>query len=186
MTGLKVGLTGASGFVGSELARRLHASNSTVVGFSRSPDRLSGCHETRKFSTDAPPDLTGLDAVVHLVRDRDGRRRVREVGVPVRDATGLVTIVTAMRFEEGSSGRAVRGPPASQLALHSQKLLHHLVHRGDHAGVRLKTPLRHDHLGELVTDVHVRLLQEPRVDRTPAAGSRLANHCEARVVGIPL
>jgi len=34
----------------------------------------------------------GVDAVVHLVRDRDGRRRVAEIGCLVRDRDGLVQV----------------------------------------------------------------------------------------------
>lgn len=39
-----------------------------------------------------------LAVVVHLVRDRSGRRRVAEVHVLERDATGLVMTVPALRW----------------------------------------------------------------------------------------
>lgn len=54
-----------------------------------------------------------LDVVVHLGRGRDGRRRVLELGVPERDASGLVVLRTAVTFE---GDRVVRGPAASTLA----------------------------------------------------------------------
>ena len=54
-----------------------------------------------------------LDMVIHLGRGRDGRRRVLELGVPERDASGLVVLRTAVTFE---ADRVVRGPAASTLA----------------------------------------------------------------------
>ncbi len=49
-----------------------------------------------------------LDAVIHLARGRDGRRRVVEVAVPVRGSDGLVSMRTAYAFEAGGlvPGRA--------------------------------------------------------------------------------
>lgn len=40
-----------------------------------------------------------LDAVVHLARGRDGRRRVAEIGVVVRDDEGFIAVVPAVTFE---------------------------------------------------------------------------------------
>ncbi|MFR9672867.1 TadA family conjugal transfer-associated ATPase [Streptomyces sp. TR06-5] len=63
-----------------------------------------------------------LDAVVHLVRDRDGGRRVAEIHVLERDARGLVTTAPAVRW--GRAGFvAEQGAPR----------LHALCHR---AGAR--------------------------------------------------
>jgi len=55
-----------------------------------------------------------LDAVVHLSRSRDGRRFVAQIGVPVRGADGLVSIVTALEFDV--DGRTQRGPSSALLA----------------------------------------------------------------------
>lgn len=55
---------------------------------------------------------SALDVVVHLGRDRTGRRSVREVAVPVRDEAGLVRMVPAVRFAEGA---AVPGSGFDQL-----------------------------------------------------------------------
>ena len=55
-----------------------------------------------------------LEAVVHLSRDRDGRRFVAQVGVPVRGADGLVSISPALEFDV--DGRAERGPSSALLA----------------------------------------------------------------------
>ena len=54
-----------------------------------------------------------LDVVIHLGRDADGARRVREVAVPERESEGLVVLRTAATFE---AGRVVRGPAAARLA----------------------------------------------------------------------
>lgn len=53
-----------------------------------------------------------LDVVVHLGRDRDGRRRVRELAVPVRSADGLVSMVTAVTIGQSLGD----GPGADLLA----------------------------------------------------------------------
>lgn len=54
-----------------------------------------------------------LDVVIHLGRDEDGLRRVREVAVPERSDLGLVVMRTAATFE---ADRVVRGPAAARLA----------------------------------------------------------------------
>jgi len=51
--------------------------------------------------------LAGLDAVLHLGRDHDGQRVLREVAVPVRRADGLAELRTAVSYRDG---RALTGP----------------------------------------------------------------------------
>jgi pilus assembly protein CpaF len=58
--------------------------------------------------------LAGVDAVVHLGRDADGRRVLREVAVPRRRRDGLAEMDTAVTFPGG--GRTVTGPGESELA----------------------------------------------------------------------
>lgn len=58
--------------------------------------------------------LAGVDAVLHLGRDQDGRRVLREVAVPVRRADGLADVRTAVGFPGG--GDAVTGPGEGDLA----------------------------------------------------------------------
>jgi len=55
----------------------------------------------------------GLDAVVHLVRGRSGRRRVAEVGCLERRADGSVRVVTALTVD--ASGAWAPGPGARRL-----------------------------------------------------------------------
>ena len=45
--------------------------------------------------------LAGLDAVLHLGRDHDGARVLREVAVPVRRSDGLADLRTAVSFRDG-------------------------------------------------------------------------------------
>lgn len=62
----KVGITGASGFVGRATAEALRQAGHECVGFTRNPERKTGgCQEMRRFRIGEPVNLLGLDAVVH-------------------------------------------------------------------------------------------------------------------------
>lgn len=56
---------------------------------------------------------SGVDAVVHLRRGRDGARRLAEIAVPTREAGGLVRMATALALVDG---RLVEGDGAPLLA----------------------------------------------------------------------
>ncbi|WP_336275951.1 ATPase, T2SS/T4P/T4SS family [Nocardioides sp. B-3] len=56
---------------------------------------------------------SALDAVIHVARAPDGCRRVTQVGVPVRSASGTVSIATAVEFD--ADGRMTGGPGSAQL-----------------------------------------------------------------------
>jgi pilus assembly protein CpaF len=58
--------------------------------------------------------LAGVDAVLHLGRDADGRRILREVAVPSRRPDGLAEMVTAVSFP--GAGRSVTGAGEALLA----------------------------------------------------------------------
>ena len=58
---------------------------------------------------------SGVQAVLHLVRGRDGRRRVAEVAVPRRGADGLVSMVPAVSLDD--AGPLHEGAGAADLAL---------------------------------------------------------------------
>jgi pilus assembly protein CpaF len=58
--------------------------------------------------------LAGVDAVLHLGRDVDGRRVLREVAVPVRRPDGLAEMQTAVSFP--GAGQMVTGPGETVLA----------------------------------------------------------------------
>ena len=57
---------------------------------------------------------SGVAAVVHLHRGRDGLRRLAEIAVPVRDAAGMVAMAPAVTF--GPDGTAREGVGAARLA----------------------------------------------------------------------
>jgi pilus assembly protein CpaF len=57
---------------------------------------------------------SAIEAVLHLSRDRTGRRRLREVAVPFREPSGLVTMRPAVTFTE--DGGHDEGPGAERLA----------------------------------------------------------------------
>jgi uncharacterized protein (TIGR01777 family) len=64
---LKVGVTGASGFVGQRVVRLLNEHGHEVVAFTRSPERgVPGCVESRAFGPGREIKVAGLDAVIHL------------------------------------------------------------------------------------------------------------------------
>jgi uncharacterized protein (TIGR01777 family) len=80
MTTLTIGLTGASGFIGTQFARLARERGHEVVAFSRNPKAGA-----RKFSLSEPPDVSGLDAVVHLAGESilglwtaEKKRRIRD------------------------------------------------------------------------------------------------------------
>lgn len=83
---MKIGITGASGFIGRHLIRRLNGRSYDCVAFSRSSKRpVPGCVETRVSRPGQPFDLGGIDALVNLAgesilgRWTDGKKwRVRE------------------------------------------------------------------------------------------------------------
>ena len=56
---------------------------------------------------------SAVDLVVHLARDRRGRRHLAEVAMLERRGDGLVEMVPAVRFAQG---QAVEGPAAQRLA----------------------------------------------------------------------
>jgi pilus assembly protein CpaF len=59
--------------------------------------------------------LAGVDAVLHLGRDVDGHRVLREVAVPHRRPDGLAEMLTALSFP--GAGRARTGPGEESLAM---------------------------------------------------------------------
>jgi uncharacterized protein (TIGR01777 family) len=64
---MRIGITGASGFIGRHLIEKLRARGCDCVAFSRSPKHpVKGCAETRALSPDRKPDVTGLDAIINL------------------------------------------------------------------------------------------------------------------------
>ena len=82
---MKVGVTGASGFLGSAVLSEGKARGWTVVAFSRRSGGVAGADETRSLADPGNIDLDGLDALIHLAGEpvvgwwsRDKKRRIHE------------------------------------------------------------------------------------------------------------
>ena len=83
---MQLALTGATGFVGTHVIRLAVRRGYEVVAFTRDPSRpVHDCIETRKFSLNEPPDLSGCNAVIHLAGEnvaglwtRGKMRRIRD------------------------------------------------------------------------------------------------------------
>jgi uncharacterized protein (TIGR01777 family) len=64
---MRIGITGATGFIASYLIPRLREHGHSCVAFSRNPARtVAGCDETRRIDGDSTPGLHALDVVVNL------------------------------------------------------------------------------------------------------------------------
>jgi hypothetical protein len=64
---MRIGITGASGFIGRAVAGHARRRGHEIIAFSRCPERhIRDAIETRRFTIAAPPDLSGCEAVIHL------------------------------------------------------------------------------------------------------------------------
>jgi len=78
---MRLGITGATGFIGHHAAQQAAARGWEVVPFSRHPRDAA----TRKFTPGEPADVDGLDAVLHLAGEpilcwwtKEKRRRIKD------------------------------------------------------------------------------------------------------------
>lgn len=64
---MKIGLTGASGFIGRRVIQLAAQHGHEVIGYSRQTEHaLPGCIETRLFAPGRSVDVNGCDALIHL------------------------------------------------------------------------------------------------------------------------
>lgn len=80
-SGQTVGIIGATGFIGRELARVLEERGTKVVRFSRNPPGEDGWRVV-----DDSPDLSGLDAVVNLSGESIAQRWTEKVWERIRES----------------------------------------------------------------------------------------------------
>ena len=91
---MRIGITGATGFIASHLIPRLRESGHNCVAFSRDASKtVEGCEETRVLGGTKPPDLAELDALINLAGESiQGRwtaakkRRIRQSRIDVTRA----------------------------------------------------------------------------------------------------
>ncbi len=79
---MKVGITGATGFIGSQVSVDCAAKGHEPIAFSRRP-----AADGRLLSLDAVPDLSGLDAVVNLAKTFLGCGHRRKNGASAKAAS---------------------------------------------------------------------------------------------------
>lgn len=92
---MRVGITGASGFVGQAVVKAMRQAGHQCVGFSRHPERaVKGCDETRAFRRGEPLELGGLDAMIHLAGESifglPTRQKLRRILESRREGTRAV------------------------------------------------------------------------------------------------
>ncbi len=107
---MKIGITGASGFVGGYLIRRLRERGHSSIAFSREAKRrVDGCVQTRVLRADSLLDLHELDGIVNLAgesiqglwtpakkkRIRSSRVKLTQTLVGALSGTGVRVLVSA-------------------------------------------------------------------------------------------
>lgn len=128
---MKVGITGASGFLARHLIQALHARGHDAVGFTRSPgEPVPGCVETRGISPDLPPDVSGLDAVVNFAGESllgpwTQRKRQRilasRVGLTTRLAEAMSRGRDGPRILLSASGVGIYGDRGDEILDESKR-----------------------------------------------------------------
>lgn len=103
---MKVGITGASGFLGSAIIAEGKSRGWTVVAYSRDPSRpIDGADEVRSLADPGAVDLGDLDALVHLAGEpistlwtKDRKRRILESRVDLTsDLVEAMSTITRSR-----------------------------------------------------------------------------------------
>ena len=103
---MKLGITGATGFVGKTLIQAAIRRGCEVVAFTREPSKLVGdCVETRQFSLDKVPDFSGCEAIIHLAGENVSGLWTAAKKRRIRDSR----VLGAQRVVEGI--RAAKVPP---------------------------------------------------------------------------
>lgn len=110
---MRIGITGASGFLGQHLARELNRRGHETVGFSRHPARpVPGCRETRAFLPSQPVDLWDLDAMANLAGESvlgfwTRTRRARILESRVGGTARTVQAIRGANLDRGGGFRLV-------------------------------------------------------------------------------
>ncbi len=101
---MRIGITGATGFIAGELIPRLAERGHECVAFSRSTSRVvMGCVETRPLGPGVSPDFSGLDACVNLAGESILGRWTTAKKRRIRDSRLLVTRAVVEGMKSGSA-----------------------------------------------------------------------------------
>ena len=100
---MRIGITGASGFIGRHLIHGLRARGHECVAFSRSPEKpVAGCAETRILRESRRLDLSRLDGIVNLAGETiiglwTEAKRQRILESRVKTTARIVETLTKLR-----------------------------------------------------------------------------------------
>jgi uncharacterized protein (TIGR01777 family) len=83
---MKIGITGATGFIGTHIVGMALEQGCEVIGFTRNPlKKIPGCIETRNFSPGEKVNVDGCGAIIHLAGENvfglwtsQKKRRIRD------------------------------------------------------------------------------------------------------------
>lgn len=83
---MRIGITGATGFIGSRVVELALKQGHAPIGFTRDPrHEIAGCAGTRKFSPDEKVNVEDCDAIIHFAGENvfglwttEKKRRIRE------------------------------------------------------------------------------------------------------------
>ncbi|MFC7338494.1 TIGR01777 family oxidoreductase [Haloferula chungangensis] len=154
----KMGIVGASGFIGAELVRQASIAGWEIVGYSRSARAPGdGVSEWREWSDD--PDLSGLQVIVNLAGEgidkrwtESRKKRFRESRVGVVD-----TIVGALEREEQRPGVFLNGTAVGIYGDRGDELLDERAAFGD--GYLAELCRDWEKAADRAADLGVRVLQ---------------------------
>lgn len=145
---MRIGITGASGFIGRHLIHQLRARGHESVAFSRSPEKpVPGCVETLVMRESRPLDLSRLDGIVNLAGETiigiwtEAKKR-RIIDSRVKATNRLVETLAKLH---------ATGDPAAPRVLISGSAIGLYGDRGDET-LTENSPAGHGFLAEVCAD----------------------------------
>ena len=97
---MKIGLTGATGFVGRHFLAVARNAGHDVIGYSRTPQPRAGFVEMRAWHPVRQADFSGLDAIVHLTGENLLGLWTKRKRAAIRDSRVNDTLAMIARLRE--------------------------------------------------------------------------------------
>ncbi len=150
---MRIGITGATGFIAGHLIPQLRQRGHTCVAFSRDASQtVEGCEETRTIGGTEPPDLTQLDALINLAGESiQGRwtaakkKRIRQSRIDITRALVAALPRSEVRVLISASATGYYGDRGnerlSETAVRGNGFLADVCQEWEHAA---KTAEKHD------------------------------------------